>query len=160
MIFVRSLVVSIFIAAYLFPGAGATVFGSDEPTDPIKANSVWKGECVYDPSEYFPEKEMRYLVILHIKQRKGIDFDGTAWYPTLNNGLLKVKGRVGPKGAVTFTETAEIYGRATAEKPGGVLAGMKFKVQLDQTTMKGRAEWTGPSFNEVARATISLKRAH
>jgi hypothetical protein len=155
---IRNPIPGLLVATCLLPCAGPVAFGSDEPSDPIKVNTVWKGECVYDPSEYFPKKEMRYLMVLHIKQRKGTDFEGTAWYPTLNNGLLKVNGRVGPKGTVTFTETTEIYGRATAEKPGGVLAGMKFKGQLDQTTMKGRGEWTGPSFNEVPRATFSLKR--
>jgi hypothetical protein len=101
-----------------------TVVRADEPGDPLKVNTFWKGECVYEKSDYFPESKP-----------------------------------VGEKGEITLLEEEVIHGGASAERPTGVQAGMKWVGKLDKTTIKGTGKWTGPAFNGEIRARFSLKLA-
>jgi hypothetical protein len=136
-----------------------TKFRADEPSDPFRANTVWKGEIVYDKTDYFPESKP-YVMILHVQQRKGAEFEGATWYPTLKKNLVKVTGRVGEKGSITFIEEKVIHIDPTAtEDRGGVQGGDKFKGQLDKTTIKGSGTWTGPAFNGPVQMRFSLKLA-
>jgi hypothetical protein len=98
-------------------------------------------------------------MILYIKQRKGAEFEAVTWYPTQENGLLRVTGRVGEKGAITFIEDKVIHGEATPKRNTGVVPGMKLTGQMDKTTIKGSGEWTGPAFNGPVRVKFSLKLA-
>src|SRR5262245_24997417 len=75
---------------------------------PFKANSVWQGTCEQsNPKSIYP-------MILFVRRRDGDSFEGVTWYPTLDNGLIKVTGRIDRKGTVTFTEGEVIHGEVTA----------------------------------------------
>lgn len=143
----------------LFAFSYGITFRADEPSDPFRTNTVWKGEIVYDKTDYFPESKP-YVMILYVKQRKDAKFEGAIWYPTLKKNLVKVTGRVGEKGSITFIEEKIIYVDPTVTQDrGGVQDGDMFKGQLDKTTLKGSGEWTGPAFNGPVRMRFSLKLA-
>jgi hypothetical protein len=73
--------------------------------------------------------------------------------------LLRVTGHVGEKGAITLSEEKVLHGEATATRPVGVVAGMKFTGQRENTTIQGSGEWTGSAFNGPVRLTFRLKLA-
>jgi hypothetical protein len=125
---------------------------ADEPADGLTANSVWQGNMEQsNPKSSYP-------VILFVKQRNGNAFEGTTWYPTLGNGLLKVTGQIAANGTVTFTEDKVIHGD-TFEGNFVVIAGSKYTAELRKTTIVGTGELTLPNSNEVAKLTFTLKRA-
>ena len=66
-----------------------------------------------------------------------------AWYPTLQNGLISVTGRIGPKGAVSFKEERVIHGEWTADRKG-VAAGSAYQGTLKGGVLKEIGSWTGP----------------
>jgi hypothetical protein len=123
-----------------------------EPADTFTANSVWQGTMEQsNPKSSYP-------VILFVKRRQGEAFEGTIWYPTLGNGLLKVTGRVDAKGAVTFTEDRVIYGEVHGNNLI-VVAGSKYSGKLEKSALKGHGSWTHPQTNETVTLTFSMRRA-
>jgi hypothetical protein len=138
--------------------AERSAFRAEEPRDPFQPNTVWKGEIVYNKTDYAPQSKP-FPMILYVKQRKGADFQGVTWYPSQENGLLLVTGQVSEKGTLTLSEEKVIHGEATAKRNKGVLAGMKFTGQRENTAIKGSGEWTGPAFNGPIRVTFRLKLA-
>lgn len=65
-----------------------------------------------------------------------------AWYPTLQNGLISVTGRIGPKGAVSFEEERVMHGDWTADREG-VAAGSVYQGTLKGGVLKGTGSWSG-----------------
>src|SRR5260370_19572003 len=128
------------------------------PNDIVHAGTVWKGELVYDKTDYSPASKP-YVMILYIKKRKNGFIEGVTWYPTEDNGLLKVTGRVGEKGSIFFKEEKVIHGKSSAKKRTGVQAGNRFTGRLDKNTIKGSGQWTGPAFNGKITMKFSLKIA-
>jgi hypothetical protein len=124
-----------------------------EEADLLKVNSVWQGTC--DQSN----PKSSYPTILFIKQRKGDTFEGVTWYPTLENGLIKITGRIDAKGAVTFTEEKVIHGEATDQRPDGVVAGSKYNANLERRILKGSGEYMDPETKAESTLKISLKLA-
>jgi hypothetical protein len=130
---------------------------ADDPGERFKANTFWQGTCAYDQADPVAASKP-FPMILFVKQRKGASFEGVTWYPTHENGLLRVSGRVGVKGELTFVEEDVLHGKATPKQNTGVVAGMKFTGRLQSGTIRGTGEWTGPAFNGSSRVTFSLKR--
>jgi hypothetical protein len=124
-----------------------------EMADLFKVNSVWQGTC--DQSN----PKSSYPMILFIKQRKGDTFEGVTWYPTLENGLVKITGLIDAKGAVTFTEENVIHGEATEQRPDGVVAGSKYKANMERTILKGSGEYMDPKTKAEFTLKFSLKLA-
>jgi hypothetical protein len=129
-----------------------------EPTDPFKPDSVWRGECSYEKTDYAPESKP-FAMILYIKQRKAAEFQGTTWYPTQDNSLLSVTGQVGEKGEITFTEV-KLISRTQSAQDTAIVPGMKFTGRLEKGNLKGSGNWTGPAFNGPIRVKFSLRLAH
>jgi hypothetical protein len=104
---------------------GCAAIAAKESTrgNPVKAHSVWQG--TYDQTGWGI-----YPMILFIKSRTGDAFEGTTWYPTLGNGLLRVSGQVKPDGVITFTEEEIIYGR-------NFFIGCVYTASLAGNTLKG-----------------------
>jgi hypothetical protein len=98
-------------------------------------------------------------MILFIKNRKGDAFEGTTWYPTLNNGLVKVSGQIRPKGIVTFTEDEVIRSSYIEGVRRGVLSGSQFTATIKGNTLKGGYVITLPSTGKVDKGNILLKLA-
>jgi hypothetical protein len=148
-------------ASFTLPAIGNQAkLPSDDQADPFQANTVWRGECLYEKSDYFPESKP-FPMILYVNRRSGADFEAVTWYPTYGNGLLAVKGQVSAKGTVTFLEDKAIHGQATAggKHPNGVVPGMKFTGKMDKTTITGSGDWTGPAFNGPIRTRFTLRLA-
>ena len=53
--------------------AERSAFRAEEPRDPFQPNTVWKGEIVYNKTDYAPQSKP-FPMILYVKQRKGADF--------------------------------------------------------------------------------------
>jgi len=98
-------------------------------------------------------------MILFIKNSKGEAFEGTTWYPTLNNGLVKVSGQIRPKGIVTFTEDEVIRSSYIEGVRRGVLSGSQFTATIEGNTLKGGYVITLPSTGKVDKGNILLKLA-
>lgn len=124
----------------------------DGPADAVKVNSVWQGTG--DQSK----PALSYPMILFVNRRWGEDFEGVIWYPTLENGLIKVTGRIDANGVVAFSEDKVIYGEATDQRQG-VLAGAKYTAKLDKMTLQGNGDWTDPKTKEVVKLTFFLELA-
>jgi hypothetical protein len=122
------------------------------PADALKAHSVWKG--IGEQSK----PELAYPMILFVRQRWGGEFEGTTWYPTLENGLIKVTGRIDASGAVTFSEDEVLFGEASEQRLG-VLPGAKYTARLEQGTLRGHGRWLDPKTKEVVTLNFSLKLA-
>lgn len=124
----------------------------DGSTDALKANSVWGGTGEQS------KPKLAYPMILFVKQRWGEAFEGMTWYPTLENGLIKVTGQIGANGAVTFSDDEVIFGEATEQRPG-VVGGAKYIAKLEKMTLKGNGELIDPETKEVVTFSFFLKLA-
>jgi hypothetical protein len=124
----------------------------DGPADAVKVNSVWQG------TGYQSKPALSYPMILFVKRRWGEDFEGVTWYPTLENGLINVTGRIDANGVVAFSEDKVIYGEATDQRQG-MLAGAKYTAKLDKMTLQGNGDWTDPKTKEVVKLTFFLELA-
>ena len=124
----------------------------EPPADPLNPATVWRGTCEQS------NPKASYPMVLFIKQRQGETFEAVAWYPTLGDGLIKVSGKVGPNGVVTFTEEKVIHGEVTPDHRI-VVAGSKYTATLDRATLKGTGEWSDPKTNENDTLEFSLNLA-
>jgi hypothetical protein len=123
------------------------------PADRLQANTVWQGTCVQSkPKDSYP-------MVLFIKQRRGNTFEAVSWYPTLENGLITVTGKVGPqRGTVTFSENAVIHGEATADR-AGVVAGSKYTAKVEGASLRGTGTWSDPRSGQGGTLRFSLRLA-
>jgi len=127
----KELTIGALVVLCLVGGCVATAVNENKPSNPIKTHSVWQGTC--DQTGVKP-----YPMILFIKNRKGEAFEGTTWYPTLNNGLIKVSGQIRPKGIVTFTEDEVIWSSYIEGVRGGcVISGSQYTATIEGNTLKG-----------------------
>src|SRR5258708_9957694 len=67
---------------------------------PLQRHSVWRGFLNQENKNPYP-------VILYVRERGENVFEGTTWYPTYDNGLLAVSGRI-ERGKIHFTEVRAI----------------------------------------------------
>ena len=138
--------------------AGQGTPGKGTPIDRLRNGTVWSGVIEYD-AEHRAEPTSDAM-ILYLEWRKGNDFGGSSWYPNQGNGVLKVTGKVGRSGVVTFTEEKVIHGKANfPNNPEGVQAPNEFSGVLDGTRLKGTGRWKRPAFNGETRKRFTLKLA-
>lgn len=142
----KVLTIGALVVLCLVGGCVAIAVNENKPSNPIKVHSVWQGTC--DQTGWKP-----YPMILFINNSKGEAFEGTTWYPTLNNGLVKVSGQIRPKGIVTFTEDEVIHGK------GSVISGCQYTATIERNTLKGGYVITLPSTGKVDKGNIFLKLA-
>lgn len=143
----------------LLVDAGRVMPGKSETGERLRAGTIWSGIIEYD-SEHFTEPKSDAM-ILYVKWRKGDDFQGFSWYPNQGNGVLKLTGRVGRAGGITFTEEKVIHGKVGfPDNPEGVHAPNEFSGVLDGTRLKGTGRWKGPAFNGPNRRRFFLELAN
>ena len=147
----KALTIGALVVLCLVGGCVATAVNENKSSSPIKAHSVWQGTCDQRNSEPYP-------MILFIKNRDGNAFEGTTWYPTLNNGLIKVSGQIRPKGIVTFTEdeVIRIEGSITRRD---VMSGSQYTATIEGNNLKGGYVITPPGTDKVEKGNILLKLA-
>jgi len=148
MLFKKSIAIGVLVICCLVSGCATTAVKEEsiEPVnDALKVHSVWHGTC--DQTGWEP-----YPMVLFIQNRKGKAFEGTTWYPTLGNGLVKASGQVSPEGVVTFTEKRVIHGILS------VMSGAKFTATLEGNNLEGDYV-IKLLFGNVDRGNISLKLA-
>ena len=148
----KALTIGALVVLCLVGGCVATAVNENKPSNPIKAHSVWQGTCDQRNSEPYP-------MILFIKNRDGNAFEGTTWYPTLNNGLIKVSGQIRPKGIVTFTEDELIRSSYIEGIRGGVISGSQYTATIEGNNLKGGYVITPPGTDKVEKGNILLKLA-
>ena len=148
----KALTIGALVVLCLVGGCVATAVNENKSSSPIKAHSVWQGTCDQRNSEPYP-------MILFIKNLDGNAFEGTTWYPTLNNGLIKVSGQIRPKGIVTFTEDELIRSSYIEGVRRGVLSGSQYTATIEGNNLKGGYVITPPGTDKVEKGNILLKLA-
>jgi hypothetical protein len=124
----------------LIGGCATTALEDEKPNASIEVHSVWQG--TFDQVGW-----QAYPMILFISWRVGDAFEGMTWYPTLDNSLLAISGKIKPDGVIMFTEDKVIRG------PEGTLSGGQYSASLEANTLEG------PSFlndKEVGHFVLKL----
>lgn len=94
--------------------------------------------------------------MLYVASRLDDAYEGTVWFPTFNNGVIKVSGRIGPKSNITLDFREVVYGQSTAQKPG--VFGDAYSsgtLERDRIVTTGKSKAQGPVLN----LTYRLSRA-
>jgi len=150
MLFRKAVTIGALVLFYFVGGCATTAVKEEESSEPVndivKVHSVWQGTCDQTGSKPYP-------MILFIQKRNGKAFEGTTWYPTLGNGLVKASGRVSPEGIVTFTEKQVIHG------VWSVMSGAQYTATIEGNNLKGGYVITLPITGKVDKGNILLKLA-